>query len=871
MTLEDIQPGIPPPTRPKPPAPLLPVAVGIILGIVADDILTLPTWGSVLLLGIGVLPFIYGTVALPAASRVRPVAVWTSFIALVIAAMGLGSLRHAIADRWLADDHIVFFTDDEPILAQLQGRVLLPPRITEPEPGVPRPYPVGPKTRLVLEATQVAGQHDPIPVSGKVAVVVRGPLLSLHVGDTVQTTGWLYRPAGPQNPGAYDWALHQRRNGLLVGMSCDHVESVVVVAKAVTGGWQGIRNRVRARLRGYLLDDAFEAGDPGAGVMTAMVLGERSAVSRAMNEAFVRTGNAHFLAASGMHVGWLAFVVWMVLRLLGVYYRKRTIFVVTVLVLLLLCVEPRPSIMRAALIAIVWCIGVYRGAGSNLVNSLALSAVILLIRDPMDWFRPAFQFSFLAVLALACFQPALAEMCAKFIAKKTRWPVVAWFFDRGAYFVSLMQIGRQPGPGPTGKLSGPLYWLVQFWLLAVSAWFVVTPLSCYCFNKFTPWGAVATFLLWFIAAPTTCVGFIKLLMGLLLPSSSAIFGPLLGALTAGMLGFVHALARVPWTILDGRSPSLAWILAVYAVLGVWVYRRSWIPWKHAFKVLALVLILWWAIPPRWARAEPGALQVWMLAVGNGTGTVIELPDNKVLVYDFGTRSSFDVGPVGAAFLKHRGIDRIHTIFVSHANFDHFSGIKAIAKDIDIGRVVVNDQFEPFATEGSSSRRFLNEMRSLGIPIEVTHGRHTFDDMGDAIVQAIWPPAADRRPVIDANEGSTVLRITYQGRSILLTGDIAEMGMASLMADAETKADVEIKADALALPHHGSVVHNTARFIASVDPRVAIRSSGQRRSLTTNDIERFAGDRQYFNTADDGCILVRIQDGELTARAVTADD
>ena len=104
-------------------------------------------------------------------------------------------------------------------------------------------------------------------------------------------------------------------------------------------------------------------------------------------------------------------------------------------------------------------------------------------------------------------------------------------------------------------------------------------------------------------------------------------------------------------------------------------------------------------------------------------------------------------------------------------------------------------------------------------------------------------------------------IAYEGKVVLLCGDVADWGIAGLLDHGS------LGADAMALPHHGSVVHNTAAFIDEVNPRITIRSTGQRQAMTTNGIEGLVGNRQFFNTADEGCVRIRIRDGELSARTM----
>lgn len=871
---DDLQAASPSSPSPKPSAPLLPIAVGLLVGIAADNFLTLPTLGSIALFALGVALFF----ARKHGDRI-------GFAALVVAATGLGTLRHAIADRWIAADHVVRFTQDVPILVHLRGELVSAPEIAKPRPDAVTAFEIGPKTRFIIETKTIDGLDGPIAVSGRVAVTVKAPILTLHTGDIVEMTGWLHRPRGPRNPGEYDWALRQRRGGILAAIVCDHGESVRLVAKTASIGWQGFLTNARNRLRGYVLDTAFEEDDPAAGVVAAMVLAQRSAVPRATNEAFIRTGNAHFLAASGMNIAWLAAVGWFVMRLLCMHYRIATLVVAALILSYVLLAEPEPSILRAGIGGLLWCLCVFLRGQTHPLNWLACAAIVLLMIDPMDAFRPGFQYSFLAVLSLLYFCPHVARAFAAFCLR-LNLTGLAHGLDRSLYAASLVAPVEPETPNPSNHaLTETLRWLavrlLVLFALSLSAWFVTAPLSCYLFNILNPWGAVCSFLVAFLALPVTCVGYIAMLFGSLFPSSVSFVGPMLNVTTHAMLHLVEFLSTLPAMSIDGRHPSTVWLVAFYAVLGLRIYRppienQNGEPHglvaglrKHGFKAAAIILLIWWLIPPRWITHDRDALRVWMLAVGDGTGTVIELPNGKVLVYDFGTRSAFDAGPLAVSFLEHRGIDRIDAVFVSHTDFDHYSAIGTLAKQIPIGRIILNDHFERFAPKGSGPRKLLDALRKLNVPIEVWSGPRVLEDTGEVHVESIWPPAAKDRPLIEANETSTVLRLSYEGRSILLTGDVAEAAMGTILAETPKPGnEIDLHADALALPHHGSVVHNTSTFIEAVAPQVAVRSCGQRRSLTTNHIEQIVGGRRYYNTADDGCILLTIRDGNLTAEAVT---
>lgn len=872
-----------PSEKPHPPAPLLPLAIGLILGIAADNLYPLTSWVSVAVVVFGALAALMGwnsqRVALLAtrgkrglAPSRRPLALprvifrdvpvpFCHVLGLLVAAAGVGSLRHAMADRWLAGNHVLMFTDEEPMLVELQGRVVGIPYLVAPAADVPRAYSIGPKTHFVIEASQLAGVDGPIAVSGRAAVSIKGAAAGLAAGDIVQMTGWLYRPRRPQNPGQYDWALHQRRNGLLVGLSCDHAESVIKLGRS-GGALQRLLDGARARARGYLLDGAFDENDAGAGVLEAMVLAQRSAVPEAMNQAFIRTGNAHFLAASGMNVAWLAVTGWVAMTLLGLHYRKRAVVAALLIASYVLLAEPQPSILRAGIMGLLWCLSVYHRGRSNVLNWLACSAIILLLINPNDCFRPGFQYSFMAVLALVHLYPRVSAVAAAAMRKRPfRWN------DR----LLAAGEGGVPSCGDVETASGmaalarrAVHWLAQLLLLSLSAWFVTAPLCCYTFNQFTPWGAVNTCILWFVAAAVTCWGYLTLLAGILLPASGAVFGPVLKVGTNLMLGLVEVLAQVPGTILDGRSPSAWWVIAVYAAMGSWVYRPAILRWKHAFKIVAALLLVWWLVPPRWSRLDQDKLLVWVLAAGDGNAILVEMPNGKTAICDFGTRSPFDIGRAGVAFLKHRGIRTVDAVFVSHPDFDHYGGIEALSREIQVDRVLINDRFEPQAAEQSAARQFLEAMRKAGTPIEVVGEGTRFDWTGGAVVEVIWPPADAGVLQLDCNDSSMVLRISYQGRSILLPGDITDLPARRLMVRGG------IRCDAMVLPHHGGVFGATRDLIAGVDPRIVVRSTGQRRGMTTSGVESLTAGRQYLSTADDGCVLLEIEEGELSARAVMAE-
>lgn len=816
---------------PAPPAPMVAVAIGVMLGIMADDSLQMSA-AVYLALGITGAAFLWRF-----AGRQH----FLSLAIVIAIAAAMGAVRHAASDRMVAHDDVGHVTTAEPRLVELRGRVLDRPRITRDDLAVyRRPF----RTQFNLEVASASARAGNVPLSGVVAVSVRDAALDLAMGDVVCITGWLSRPGGPRNPGGYDWRRHLHRQGIHARLTCDHLESVRIESVAARRGLADRLRDLRSFFRGRLLEGAFDESDESGGIISAVVLGERSAVGHAMNEVFRRTGCTHFLAASGMNVAWLGLLVVAMTWTLNLHYRLSAILTAATLILYAILAEPEPSILRAVVIGLLACAGVYLRGGPNSLNWLATSAVVLLLIDPFNLFRPAFQLSFIAVAAVVHLAPRIIEAWHALITDtRMRW---------GSAIATL---SSSDGRIEDSRIRRLARWILRGIGLAtavsLSAWIAAAPIVAYTFDQFTPLGWLWTQLLLIPAFLATLVGFSKLIIDLLFPSAAAFTGPLLALTTNWLTGWASLFSRTPFTIMRGNSPSLAWVIAAYAWLIIWIWRPTLFRRRWIAATTALLLIIWWAIPARWSRIERGSLLVWSMAVGDGLGTLIELPDGRAIIYDFGTRSGLDARQVARDVLRNRGITHLAAIIVSHTDVDHLSAIEAISDECQIDRLLITDHFEMQSREHVPARRMLQTLRDRGVAVEALPAPGPLDGFGDVQAELLWPPPRSAQAFLGANDTSVVIRLAWQGGSILLTGDIDEAAMSALLKRGGLRSDV------LALPHHGAVVATTRAFIQAVGADVVIRSTGQRKALTTNGIESASKPARYLSTADVGCVKATI--------------
>jgi competence protein ComEC len=234
----------------------------------------------------------------------------------------------------------------------------------------------------------------------------------------------------------------------------------------------------------------------------------------------------------------------------------------------------------------------------------------------------------------------------------------------------------------------------------------------------------------------------------------------------------------------------------------------------------------------------GKLAIHFLDVGQGDSAFIVFPRGRTMLVDGGgelefntnqsarnetmegdfSEGAFSVGEaVVSRFIWSLGRTRVDYICATHADADHIAGLSAVARNFRVGEAIVghapdNDpEFDIFA----------RTVRRGGIPLSVVSAGERFDIDG-VRVEVLWPAPSYVTPVTSSNNDSVVLRLVYGSTSILLAGDIEQAAEESLV-----ESRMDLHADILKVPHHGSKTSSTEAFIDSVNPKYAVISVGER--------------------------------------------
>lgn len=221
---------------------------------------------------------------------------------------------------------------------------------------------------------------------------------ALKYGDLVAIEGSLAPIPELRNPHGFDRAAWLHRQGADLTLRAAHP----VVATGVDPIRRPIRNMdawrltLRKQMTLGLEDDSQEAQ-----LIRAVVLGERPPQPSAMLEDFRNSGTLHVFAVSGLHVGMVGTIIGLALWFLRV--PRWLLIALTILGMASYAgiTGLRPPSVRAVLMATVFLSGFLIQRRPTLINSLAASAVVVLLWDGHQLFTPGFQLSYGVLLTLA--------------------------------------------------------------------------------------------------------------------------------------------------------------------------------------------------------------------------------------------------------------------------------------------------------------------------------------------------------------------------------------------------------------------------------------------------------------------------------------
>lgn len=248
---------------------------------------------------------------------------------------------------------------------------------------------------------------DQIKTRGKILIYCKKENSdSLKKGGILLVNKKPLRFDSPKNPNQFDFGIFLKQKNI------DHYLFLEQGNYEIVGHTKSnfFLNKIYdLRIRLLLSLKNTKLSDDEYGFASAILLGDRSELSYQMKSAFSATGSMHFLAVSGLHVG----IIYLFIAFLFPFRQNRILaFLSLSLILLflwtyaLLC-GMSVSVVRAVLMLSFVSIAKYLNKNSTVINTILLSAFILLLINPYSLFDVGFQLSYVAVIGIVLIYPKL--------------------------------------------------------------------------------------------------------------------------------------------------------------------------------------------------------------------------------------------------------------------------------------------------------------------------------------------------------------------------------------------------------------------------------------------------------------------------------
>jgi competence protein ComEC len=617
----------------------------------------------------------------------------------------------------------------------------------------------------------------------------------LREGQRIEARVTLSPLQNDPNPGAFDFrryaytlGLSYRANGEILG---------VLGAGRAPSALEGLQSALEARIA--LLWPEHE------GLLRALLLGQSGEMDDELRKAYQRSGAAHLLAVSGLHVGFVAMLIGLLLWFLPNHSKLKLLCSLGLLLVYALLTGARPSVVRACAMAGAGLALQSLGRRPDGLSTLGLAAGLMLFAWPRQLLSVSFQLSFSAVMGILLLQPRVEGWLRRLRCLPR--------FAQSAISVSLAaQLGCLPS-------------LLQ------------------CYGSLPLLSLLSNLLLVPLSGALVCLGLVTLILSFILPVSLPAALVSLGslwmnALSEGIAGLPYAMLYLPKT---PEALSALWPFVLYLCSGEGkaLGARSKLALASGCSA-ALAAIALAFLPPLFPREA----ELSFLSVGSADSILARRGSVSVLI---------DTGRDGEAALRalQAADPYVEALILTHADADHAGGLLNLCQNLRVLAILYPKGLE-------ADREFYAELRraeALGAALRpVAAGdRLCYDGME---FEVLWP---ERMEAGRQNDFSLVLRLTSGGRSALLTADINSFSQKSLRLP---------KSELLKVPHHGSADGLSEANLRAISPEIAVISVGPNpyglpseqtlRALTEKGIAAYRTDEM-------GAIQVILSEKGLKAR------
>jgi competence protein ComEC len=809
-------------------SPLVLPALAIIIGILLSKYIDFPVLYFIALVIVPALAaFIYLAFKRTASN------IYFIVILAFFCSMGLGAIR-LYSYRHLPPNDISNIVKER-TLATIRGTIITQPYTSDTNDWVFSKYKISdPASSFYLKLSAAEGKNGWTNISGTVRVQINEAVFDLKSGDSVQIYCWLEKFTPATNPGEFDISKKLANENIFIAASVDSRDAIEVLSHQEKLSFFKIHSLLN-KAAAYALRGEDNQQDQSKNLIEALILGSRYKIDEKTIAAFRKTGLLHFLSLSGLNFVIMIAFVWWLSKFTGLGKKGQALICIAVSILFVMAVPPNPPVLRAAVISLVFCASYLFSRQPNSFNSLAISAIFLLIIKPVDLFDAGWQLSFATTLGILLF-------CKR---------IQLFIYEKIVLFNGALKNNKF-----FNIMSKYLFNFSGLFSAGLAAWLGGAGIMLYHFNTITPLSSLWTVLASPFVSAITILGLIKISITFFFPSIGYTIGILTSVLSDLLILLVKIFASIDISEILIGQVSTGLIILYYCALffaAFFFFRKV-----ALRKIICSILILALAISLftiKFQRTHRSNLVLTCLDVGLGQAILIQPPGTANLLFDAGSLYKSNIGRrIIIPYLRAQAVSKLDAVILSHGEIDHINAIPEVLSSVKTKTVFANESFFSGSKQSGSVKLLNNYISDSGFNIQDINNLQI---QSPARIKALWPSRdSNITGTFSENDKSSVSLIDFAGVKILLCSDIEKFAQRKIL-----EIYPDLKVDIIIAPHHGSTSTADPSFIEKLQPQFIIYSSGRVQYENQSTYKEAA--LQLFTTRD-GAIQIKIsKSGKIT--------
>ncbi len=603
---------------------------------------------------------------------------------------------------------------------------------------------------------------------------------SYELGKTLVLNGTAEYWNGASNEGNFDARRYYWSRAISFQVKDVQILSEHGKADAVAEWLLSLRRKIAA-----VYAETLNEGQ--AGVLTTMVLGDRSLLDKEEKKLYQKTGISHILAISGLHISVIGMSLYQILRKLGAGYAGAGMGAAIFMAGYGSMVGMGTSVSRALLMFFLMLFAGVLGRSYDSLSALSAAALVLTLENPAILFYAGFLLSFAAVSGVVY----LGGLFEKRKSEKERF---------------LKRI--------TGSFLDTLG-------VSAAIQFATIPLVAWYYYEQPTYGIFANLVVLPFMALLLYLGIAGGLLGLFLPNMAKLPLFFCQVILSWYEAVCKGIGSLPGAVFICGQPPVWKMVGYYLlllILAAYLYRQKNV--KNDGRALNVRLFAGGAVLLLFLLSRRnGGFELDVLDVGQGDGIFLRTEKGITMFVDGGSSNISKVGEYRILpFLKAKGIREIDFWAVSHTDADHISGLMEILEE---GYPVPNLLMAENIVQDEAFENLCALARTAGSNIVYVKAGDILH-LGEAQIELLSPEAES--VVLDKNGSSLVFYYEENGFTGLFTGDIGEAQERWLLSQKKLRQAEFYKA-----AHHGSGGSNSAEYLRTVAPEISAISCAKENS------------------------------------------